>query len=456
MFHVKHSPDDTIAAIATPQGMGGVGVIRVSGGKALELLKSIFTSSSKNPEFESHRVYHGWIRDNGGKTIDEVMAVYMRGPNSYTGEDVVEVSCHGGLAVTREILGLAVERGARLAERGEFSRRAFLNGKMDLLKAEAILDLVSARTGRGVNLAASQLAGSLSSSIGRLRSELIGLLAEVEASVDFPDDVEPPAIRTRVESVRDEVEKLIATEGAGRLLREGVRMAIVGKPNVGKSSLLNALLGEKRAIVTDEPGTTRDTIEEVINIRGVPFVVVDTAGIRHPRDRAEEFGVGKARAEIAGANMVLLVLDASTGLGDEDKVILEELSGANVVLALNKIDLGAAISLNGYGNSCPQFKVSALLGTGIGELRDGIYDLVVKGQEIESAGGSPINLRHRECLLRARDALDKALAGCDGKCYSDLVAVDLKGAIVALGEVSGEEVSEEVISSIFDRFCVGK
>ncbi len=453
---MKHSLDDTIAAIATPPGVGGVGLVRISGGSALNILLTIFTPSSNSYEYENHKLYHGWVRASGGRVTDEVMASCMRAPNSYTGEDVVEISCHGGTAVVHEVLRLILESGARPAERGEFSKRAFLNGKIDLLKAEAILDLVSARTGRGVSAAASQLAGSLSNPTGRLRAELVGLLAELEASIDFPDDVEAPALQVRIESVRGEVEKLAATAGAGKLLREGVRMAIVGKPNVGKSSLLNALLGEERAIVTDEPGTTRDTIEEVININGIPFVVVDTAGIRHPRDKAEEFGVERARVEIAGANMVLLVLDASTGLGDEDKVILEEVSEGKVALALNKVDLGAAVRLNGYGNSCPQFKVSALLGTGISELRAGIYDLVIKGQEMEGAGGTSINLRHQECLLRVRDALDKALAGCDGKCYSDLVAVDLKGAIVALGEVSGEEVSEEVINSIFARFCVGK
>jgi tRNA modification GTPase len=456
MFHVKHSLDDTIAAIATPPGLGGVGVIRVSGGKALEILKSIFISSSENSDFESHRAYHGWIRGPGGEAIDEVMAVHMRGPNSYTGEEVVEVSCHGGLAVLHAVLGLAVGLGARLPERGEFSRRAFLNGKIDLLKAEAILDLVSARTGRGVSVAADQLAGSLSKLISRLRGELVGLLAEVEASIDFPDDVEVKDLRPRVDSVKDEVNKLIATAGSGKLIREGARMAIVGKPNVGKSSLLNALLGEERAIVTEIPGTTRDTIEEAIDIKGIPFVVIDTAGIRHPRDKAEEFGVEKTRAEIAGADIVLLVLDASKGLGDEDAALLEEVSGARVMLALNKVDLGVAISLNGYRNSCPQFKVSALLGTGMGELRAGIFDFVVEEQGMEGVGGVLINLRHQGCLLKARDALDKALDACDGKCYSDLVAVDLKGAIVALGEVSGEDVSEEVINAIFDQFCVGK
>lgn len=456
MFHVKHSADDTIAAIATPPGVGGVGVVRISGDQSIRVAEQIIRDFPKN--IIPQRVYHSWIACNG-KPVDEVLYYFMKAPNSYTGEDVVEISGHGGAAVLREVLGLIVSAGARIADRGEFTRRAFLNGKVDILRAEAVLDLISARTGRGVEAAVGQLGGGLSSLINGLRSELVNILSEIEASIDFPDDVEEigrASLRERIEGYLGEVDRLIETAEGGHLLREGLRMAIAGRPNVGKSSLLNALLGEDRAIVTDVPGTTRDTIEEVVNVNGLPVVVIDTAGIRHPRDKAEEFGVARARKEIGAADIVLVVLDASGELSDEDKMILGEARAVKHILALNKIDLGIRLSLNGWAGDGPSFQVSALRGDGVENLRKGIFDFVVGHQGLEGAGGVFINLRHKECLIRTREGLLRAIDSCSRNMPSDFVAIDIKGAIVALSEMSGEEVSEEVINSIFERFCVGK
>lgn len=453
---MKHSLSDTIAAIATPPGTAGVGVVRISGNQSIRISEQIIRDFPRN--IIPQRVYHGWVVRNG-RPMDEVLYYLMRAPNSYTGDDVVEISCHGSWLLLQELLRLAVEAGARPADRGEFSKRAFLNGKIDLLKAEAILDLVSARTVKSLEAASSQLMGNLSNVVCVLRNELLGILAEIEAGVDFPDDVEEvgrEALRARVSAIRGRIEALLETANAGKVLREGVRMAIVGRPNVGKSSLLNRLLGEERAIVTDTPGTTRDTIEEVINIKGVPVVIVDTAGIRHPRDKVEEFGIDRARKEIAGADIAVAVLDASCELTAEDKLVLDAVSGSRLILALNKIDLGDVISLNGLGDGRPAFRVCALSGAGVDSLRDGIFDFVVGGCNLDGVGGTLVNLRHKEGLMRARESLGRTIEACNAGTPVDLVSIDIKGAVVALGEVSGEEVSEEVINSIFERFCVGK
>jgi tRNA modification GTPase len=405
-------------------------------------------------------MYHGWVvSPTDGKHIDEIFACHMRSPNSYTGEDVVELYCHGGTMVLDGVLGLVIESGARPAERGEFTKRAFLNGKMGLIEAEAVLDLVLAKTPVAAQSAAAQLAGGLSIRIRELRSLLLELLAEVEAALDFPEDVEEleaGALSERIGPILGEVDVLLRTAEAGRLLREGVRMAIVGKPNVGKSSLLNALLGVDRAIVTSTPGTTRDTIEEVVNINGRPIVVIDTAGIRHPKNQAEEFGVERARKEIRQSDVVLVVLDASAPLTDEDKAVLDETREAAVVLVLNKVDLGIRMRLNGYGGQGLSFGISALLGTGIEDLKAGLFRFVLRGGDLGGVDSCAVNTRHKECLLRAKESLQGAVGACEERKPSDLISLDLRGAVVALGELSGLEVSEEIISEIFDRFCVGK
>ena len=437
-----------------------MGVLRISGSGSLDILRRVFSSSMKAQAYESNRMYHGRVvSPPDGKQIDEILACHMKSPNSYTGEDVVELYCHGGAMVLGGVLGLVIESGARLAERGEFTKRAFLNGKIDLIEAEAVLDLILAKTPVAAQSAAAQLAGRLSVKIRKLRSLLLELLAEVEAALDFPEDVEELEAGTlseRIGPIIGEVDALLRTAEAGRLLREGVRMAIVGKPNVGKSSLLNALLGVNRAIVTSLPGTTRDTIEEVVNINGLPIVVIDTAGIRHPKDQVEEFGVERARKEIRQSDIVLVVLDASAPLTDEDKAVLDETKEAAVVLALNKVDLGIRMRLNGYGGQGLSFGISALHGTGIEDLKAGLFRFVLRGGDLGGVDSGAVNARHKECLFRAKESLQGAVRACEERKSSDLISLDLRGAVVALGELDGLEVSEEVISAIFDRFCVGK
>jgi len=463
MFHVKHF-EDTIVAVATPLGVGGVGVIRVSGGKALEIVRP----SIKNfpQDIIPRRLYHGWFHIED-KLIDEVLFYFMKAPESYTGEDVVEISGHGGLVVLCTMLEALIQNGARLAEKGEFTKRAFLNGKIDLAQAEAIADLISAKTSLGVEVSASQLSGSLSNKISSLRKALLEVLAGVEVVIDFSEDVgelDFSALRENLVSIMDEVDGLIAGAKQGKVLREGLRVTILGKPNVGKSSLLNALVGKNRVIVSDLPGTTRDTIEEVINLNGLPLVVIDTAGIRHPKDKAEEFGVERARVEAEGADLILLIVDASSNLTEEDLMIFDLVKNKRWVLVLNKIDLGLKVKLNGFVTPPRKFEVSALYGKGIDDLRQGMFEYVCsdlaagpfKGYDSSKNFSSLVNARHLNCLLRAKESLSRALKLIEDNAQEVLVAIDLKEAVLALGEVCGEEVSEEVINTIFEKFCVGK
>lgn len=457
---MKHSLNDTIAAIATPVGIGGVGVVRITGPKSLCLLKKAFKFSKLFKPIESHRVYHGWVVDPKNlNEVDESLAVCMLSPNSYTGEDIVEISCHGGSINIRRVLEIFVNSGARLAEPGEFTKRAFLNGKIDLLQAEAVVDLVSAKTEKGLEAAVGQLAGKMSAKIREIREALIKLMSEVEANIDFPDDVAelPPfSIEEAINMTLMKIEQVLATAEEGRILREGIRVAIVGRPNVGKSSLLNALLEEDRAIVTDVPGTTRDIIEEVINVDGLPIVIVDTAGIRQPKNRIEAFGVEKAKEELAHSELALIVIDASSRLTAEDNAIIEEAKQHRALLVLNKIDIGKVVSLNGGLKQLRSFKVSALKRTGLDLLKRGIVDCITGKRPFGEVDMGLINLRHKELLLRAKESLLKTIESCKMGASGEFITVDLKGAILALGEVSGEVVSEEVIKSIFERFCVGK
>lgn len=456
MFHVKHSLGDTIAAIVTPLGVGGVGMVRVSGSLSIVVAGKIIRNFPS--KVESNRIYHGWVVD-GGKLIDEVLYFYMRAPKSYTGEDVVEVCGHGGIVVLQRILDVIIRAGARLAERGEFTLRAFLNGKIDLAQAEAVLGLIQARTERGVEAAAAQLGGRLSREISALRERILHMLAEVEAEIDFPEDVEQinlDEIAATLFSCISEVDRLLSAANYGRILREGVRTVIVGKPNVGKSSLLNALLGEERAIVTDMPGTTRDTIEETLSIEGFPFTIVDTAGIRHPKDKAEEFGVERARREMLSSDLFLLVFDGSQPLEEDDLRLLEEAQRKNGIIVLNKLDLGCRISLNGFGKSLRVHKISALTGHGVEDLKQGMLDHILEDKVVVGEPIGIFNARQKECLLRACESLNRALSLIRSGSIDERLASDLRGAVVALGEVSGEEVSEEIIKTIFEKFCVGK
>ncbi len=459
---MKHDVEDTIAAIATPLGVGGVGVVRVSGQMTRRILASLFVSSNGTSD-DSHRMVHGWLVNPADRRrVDEVMACYMRAPKTYTGEDVVEFYCHGGVAVLQRVLTIILEAGARLAQRGEFTKRAFLNGKLDLSQAEAILDLVHSQTAAGAGLAVRQLEGRLTKVVEGLRSRLVVFLAELEAQIDFSDDLpalDYESLGRRIRRWVREIDVLLEGAECVRLYREGVATAIVGKPNVGKSSLLNALLGEDRAIVTEEPGTTRDSIEESIVIDGLSFRVIDTAGIRHPKNRAEEFGVERTRQELSASDFVLIILDGSRPLGRLDKGVLRLVQGKAGIVVLNKADLGKRLTKGSVRDLAGGFRVcrtSALYGDGIAELKRMMSAEVGSKLMVVGKDSVSINARHRECLSRAREGVVRAAESIKKGMPVDFVTIDIKDAVMALGEVSGELVSEEVINSIFDQFCIGK
>ncbi|MFH1347663.1 MAG: tRNA uridine-5-carboxymethylaminomethyl(34) synthesis GTPase MnmE [Candidatus Margulisiibacteriota bacterium] len=462
MFHVKHPPGDTIAAIATPLGEGGVGIVRVSGVDAKAILSHLFVSSNGSGT-NSHKMLVGWMVDPSKNVkIDQIMACYMKGPKSYTGEDVVEFYCHGGTAVVQQVLNIVLVSGARLARRGEFTKRAFLNSKLDLSQAEAVLDLVKARTAQCAGYAVSQLEGKLSGIVADLKARVMQVMAGLEAQIDFPDDMpslDHNALIDQLSSIREEIASLICSAADGKVYREGLATVIVGKPNVGKSCLLNALLGEQRAIVTDQPGTTRDAIEELLNLDGLALRIIDTAGVRHPQDKAEELGVERAEKELLTADFALIVIDASGPLNDLDKKVINKASNVRKVIVLNKVDLGAVVdkcSIGAISGDCPVFEVSALYGHGMDELKRGLSGALRPGLSDGCGSTVTINARHVECLIRADAGLERAVASCNGRMTVDFITIDIKDALLALGEISGELVSEEVINAIFEQFCVGK
>ncbi|MBN3033108.1 MAG: tRNA uridine-5-carboxymethylaminomethyl(34) synthesis GTPase MnmE [Candidatus Saganbacteria bacterium] len=454
---MKHSLDDTIAAIATPAGAGGVGIVRISGKRAPHILKSIFCPEKDPGVFASHKLYHGWIVA-GGKKLDEVLVSFMAAPHSYTGEDVAEVSCHGGQLVVSKVLEAVVEAGARLAERGEFTRRAFLNGRIDLIQAEAVIDLISARSPAALAAASAQLSGGLRAQLEPIRRRLVELLARLEGAVDFPEDlpgVDGPELSSLAGALQTEVDKLLARAEEGRIIREGVRVAIVGRPNVGKSSLLNCLAQEGRVIVSPLPGTTRDTIEEGVTIGGLPFVFIDTAGLRGAGDEVEKEGISRALSEAQKADLVLFLVDASVPLSTEDERVKSELKNNRLVVVFNKVDLGIKFPER-YAGAHPVFKISVRTGAGLEQLKAGMVGAVLGENKLAETSRGVINTRHKECLFRVREALQKMAEGAANGMPQDLIAIDVRSGIIALGEVSGEQVSEEVIDLIFQNFCVGK
>jgi len=451
---------ETIAAIATPIGVGGVAVIRISGQKSKDILKNIFPSFTK---ILSHKMLNGWIVDPKKRNkVDRVMACFMRAPKSYTGEDVVEIYCHGGVAVANKILSLIFSSGAVIASRGEFSKRAFLNGKFDLIQAEAILDLVKAPTEKGAGYAVSQLEGKLSKTIQGQRSELVGLLAQVEAQIDFADDMPPLnfAVFTRkTKGVLKAIENLVNAGYGGKIFRQGVSVAIVGRPNVGKSSLLNALLNEERAIVTEEPGTTRDSLVEQINLDGLVVRLIDTAGLRSPRSMAEKAGIKRAQKEVLFADYLIAVFDRSQKISSQDEATILAIKNKKGLVVLNKTDLPEQLKSEKINKSLSQWKaikISALFGQGIPKLAKELKKLILKDNGVSQNTVTFLNARHLECLQRAGEALKRSLSIIKQGSSPDLLALDIKAAILALREVSGAEVSDEVINEVFDQFCVGK
>jgi tRNA modification GTPase len=455
--------EDTIAAVATPAGEGGVGIVRVSGPDAERIAAALFVrAEGKNGGLKSHMLHYGAIRDpKSDKILDQVLLTIMRKPRSYTGEDVVEVHCHGGVFVVHRVLGLVLSQGARHAEPGEFTKRAFLNGRLDLAQAEAVLDLIAARTEKGADLALSQIKGELSNWIGDLREQLLDILAQVEAAIDFPEEeielLERPALVAKVDALREKITMITGTYEWGRLFREGARVCICGRPNVGKSSLFNALLGAERVIVTPIPGTTRDVIEESINLDGLPVVLWDTAGIRDATDEVERIGVNLSREHLEKSEAVIVVLDGSALLTDEDRIFLSSTTKKKGLIAINKSDLEQRLDRDQLRQIIGEKKivtVSARHGHGIQELRESLRETILP-MDIEPAFVLT-NVRHQSALLRGEQALADAGRALDETQPPELVAVALQQARESLEEVVGVMQNDDILELVFSRFCIGK
>lgn len=456
--------EDTIAAVATAYGEGGIGIIRISGEEALPILQEIFEFHGDTDTFISRRMTYGKIIDKEkNQIIDEVLAVYMKGPKTYTAEDVVEINCHGSMVSLRKTLALVLRKGARLAEPGEFTKRAFLNGRLDLSQAEAVIDMIRAKTDKSFDVAVSQLEGRLSLKVEEIRQKLLDLLVDITVNIDYPDeDIEEMTYEKLEESIvetQDMIEKLLATSSTGKMIREGIKIAIVGKPNVGKSSLMNGLLKETRAIVTDIPGTTRDTIEEVLSIRNIPVYLVDTAGIRETSDKVEKMGIEKSKEAFNQADFILFLLDGSRPLEEEDLQIMEFLKERKSLVLINKRDLGEAISIEEISAKLPASQVieaSLLKGQGITEIEDAVENLVYGGEIVQKESMMVNNVRHIELLQQAVKSLTDALHMSERREALDFIEVDVNNAYERLGEIIGETVSDDIINEVFARFCLGK
>jgi len=456
--------DDTIAAISTPIGSAGIGIVRLSGKRAVTIAESIFRGKKKKlAEAPAFSITYGHIINMNEEVIDEVLVSVMRAPKSFTAEDVVEINCHGGVVAVRKVMEMVLKGGARLAEPGEFSKRAFLNGRIDLAQAESIIDLINAKTEKSLQVAVGQLTGTLSDKIRYMRRQLLELIAHIEAGIDFPeDDIEEitvTIIKKRLFEVLGDIRMLLETADTGKIFREGIKTVIIGKPNVGKSSLLNALLREKRAIVTDVPGTTRDIIEEVVSIRGIPLKLVDTAGIRDTEDFVEKIGVERSKEMFIGADLVLFMTDASTGLTEEDREIIKLMKNKNSLVIINKTDLKKQTDfseIKGLVGEKDTVEMSLLTGEGLEVLEEKIEQLVYAGRVFVQDDVMITNIRHKNSLALVQKSLEEAVNTINAEMPVDCVAIDLKAAWETLGEITGETVSEDLIDQIFSQFCIGK
>ena len=456
--------DTTIAAISTPPGAGGIGIIRISGSKALALLKIIFLPKDTTCTFLSHRLYYGHIRQPADhKILDEVLAVFMRGPHTYTREDVVEIHCHGSFIVLRNILELILRNGCILATPGEFTKRAFLHGRIDLTQAEAVIDILSAKTRKGVDLAQEQLSGVLYRKIEPIRHSLVKMRAIVEVAIDFPDEdvdiVDRPRLMQELkQKVSEPLEELLRNADRGRLFREGISLVIAGLPNVGKSSLLNAILQEERALVTAVPGTTRDSIEEIIDIMGIPVRIVDTAGIRSDAGEVEELGIRRAKDLINSADLVLFMVDGSRDVTVEDCRLHDMVCHKPVIAVLNKIDLCTTTlpDLSSLGSVERWIKVSAKEQVGIDQLKQAVFDSVTSDGEQWGEDGCAPNVRHKQALIAATEAGGRVFSSLSMGFTNDLIAVDLQECLDHLAVIVGETTTEDILDVIFEQFCLGK
>lgn len=473
--------EDTIAAVSTAYGEGGIGIIRMSGAKSREILDSIFFRGSfadsnlddKNMEdklygvTENRKLTYGYIKDTAtGEMIDEVLAVFMPAPHTYTTEDVVEIDCHGSIVSLRRILSLCLEKGARLAEEGEFTKRAFLGGRLDLSQAEAVIDMIRAKTDSGFDAAAKQLEGKLSSVIRKIRKELLDVLVNITVNIDYPDeDIEEIFYDDMISDlslIKKSIFELIEDGEKGRIVREGLDVAIIGKPNVGKSSLMNSLLREKRAIVTEIPGTTRDTIEESLNIGGVPVRLTDTAGIRETQDQIEQIGISRSLDSISSADLIFFIVDVSRDLESEDHEIIEQIKDKKTIVLANKQDLEKKISTDSIQNMLPG---SNIIETSLFEyndfhqintLEDTILDMVMGGEIKQSNSMMVTNVRHLDLLKNSLSAIGDAIEIAKLGEPLELIEIDINRCYECLGEIIGEEVSDDIINEVFSRFCLGK
>ena len=454
---------DTIAAITTPLGESGIGAIRISGPDAYAVGDKIFKSKSAVPlkERRDRSIQYGTIVDENGTCIDEVLALIMKGPHSYTAEDVLEIQCHGGREALESILQLILRSGARMANPGEFTERAFVNGRIDLAQAEAVMDVIQAKSRAGLTSAVSQLEGRLSKVINKTRKELTELVTRLEVMIDYPEedleDIAVPDVSGALQEMQEKLQHMLEESQNGRMIRDGVMAAIAGTPNAGKSSLLNRLLQEERAIVTDVPGTTRDVVEEWITLRGVPVCLVDTAGIRETDDTVEKIGVSRARRYLDRADIILAVIDGSRPLTDEDKDILQSAADKNVIIVLNKTDLPSVMTsqdLSTYGFPiCP---ISASTGDGLEELKDRLLQEVLKGGFTDGPSALLTNTRHIELVRQSAEALERARQSLQDGMPLDCAVIDIRQAWDTLGSITGDTVHDDIVEEIFSRFCLGK
>lgn len=456
---------DTIVAISTPPGEGGIGIVRMSGEKSIDIIKEIFVlpSGKEISEIKDRYFYYGKIVDVAGEPLDEVLMVCMRGPRSYTREDIVEIHCHGGMIPIRKILELIISHGARLAEPGEFTKRAFLNGRLDLVQAEAVADLIRAKSDEAARSSLRQMEGSLSRKLKDIRERLLDLIAHIEVTIDYPEEDIDEIIGKEIAGVLDEVlsemKRLIDSANTGKLIRQGIKTVIVGKPNVGKSSLLNALVRENRAIVTHIPGTTRDIIEEYISIRGIQVNIIDTAGIRETEDVVEKIGVERTKKSIDEADLIIAMFDASVPFEKEDEEILERIKDKKVLVIVNKTDLPNLLDIEKIKSTIPDgdiIETSLIKGEGVEEIENYIYNMVYSGNVTVSDEPMVTNIRHENLLKSSYKHLLDAKNALEHGVPLDLISIDIRSSLDDIGVITGEFVTDDIVDRIFSNFCVGK
>lgn len=457
--------DETIAAIATPVGPGGIGIIKISGTCTGNIIRRIFRPAKNSSCPPSHHLIYGNILDPvTSEIVDEVLLSFMKSPHTYTREDVAEINCHSGYIILQKILSIVLSCGARLAYPGEFTKRAFLNGRIDLTQAEAVIEVINAQTAQALRMANEQLRGVLFDKINNIRDCLVDTLSHIEVAIDFPEE---DSQILRYEELTERLKQnacapvagLLASYGTGRVYREGASVALVGRPNVGKSSLLNALLQEQRAIVTDIPGTTRDIIEETVNVNGIPIRLIDTAGLRKAENKIEEIGIGLTRKSITNAELVLFLVDGSNPLTSEDYQELSGLEGKSLILVINKMDLGVILDpevLKQEFSPNDLVIISALKNTNMNQLKECIFSSLIKHDSDFSTIGTVPNARHQAALVRSASILERIVSNMEDKISPDLLAVDMQEVLEILGEITGKTTPEDVLERIFTNFCIGK